>query len=296
MKRMMMATLVAVVLFGMAACGGRQAAWDGRGERGERDSALADEGALLVSEGDAFWDQRTDPERIRDAIARWEQAVELDPDDGELWAKISRGYYFLADGYLRDDDKAYTEAMEKGTRAGEEAMMAFSPEFAERMQRGAKVGEGIEVLGPEALDAMYWYATNLGKWAGKQSIAIRLRHRSDIEQTMSRILELDEMYFHAAGHRFFGALYALLPGFAGRDLDKSREHFEKSIALAPNYVATRVLMAENLAVPLRDREMFETQLRFVLDAPDDIIPELVAETLVEKEKARELIAKIDDLF
>ena len=57
-------------------------------------------------------------------------------------------------------------------------------------------------------------------------------------------MALDENYFFAGPHRYFGAMYGLAPGFAGGDMDKSREHFEKAIALAPNYLGSRVLYLE----------------------------------------------------
>jgi hypothetical protein len=111
---------------------------------------------------------------------------------------------------------------------------------------------------------------------------------------MTRALELDETFFHGAPHRYFGAYWSLLP--VGRDLDKSKQHFERSLAIAPNYAGTKVLMAETYAVKKQDRVLFDKLLAEVLAMPDGAIPELEAETRIEKEKARELQAKVNDLF
>jgi hypothetical protein len=57
-----------------------------------------------------------------------------------------------------------------------------------------------------------------------------------------------------------------------------------------------VLMAESYAVKKQDRALFAKLLDEVLATPDAVIPDLVPETRIEKDKARELKAKIDDLF
>jgi hypothetical protein len=141
---------------------------------------------------------------------------------------------------------------------------------------------------------MYWYAVNLGKWSRAKGIAALLGNKDRVKGVLERVLALEETFFHGAPHRYFGVYWSLLP--VGRDLDKSKQHFERSLAIAPNYVGTKVLMAESYAVKKQDRALFAKLLDEVLATPDAVIPELVPETRIEKDKARELKAKIDDLF
>ena len=122
----------------------------------------------------------------------------------------------------------------------------------------------------------------------------RQRNKDRAKGVMTRALELDETFFHGAPHRYFGAYWSLLP--VGRDLDKSKQHFDKSLAIAPNYAGTKVLMAESYAVKKQDRALFDKLLGEVLAMPDNAIPGLEAETGIEKDKARELQAKVNDLF
>jgi hypothetical protein len=86
------------------------------------------------------------------------------------------------------------------------------------------------------------------------------------------------------------------PGFAGGDMKKSKQHFEKSMSIAPNYIGTKVLMAEVYAVKEQDRALFEKLLDEALAASDDTLPGLEPETRIEKEKAREMKAKARELF
>jgi len=277
------------------ACAGRTAAWEA--DSAAMASAGEEGGAAEVkAEAAAHWAKRTDAEEIRKAIALWNKAVEADPKDAESLVNLTHAYYFLADGYLRGDDEAYLSTLDQGVSYGERALMAISPEFEKRMRGGDKLEEAIESIGVDGVGALYWYATNLGKWAKKKGFAVLLGQKDKVKAIMERCLKLDATFFHGAPDRYFGAFYAIAPGFAGGDLDASEKHYATSLELAPYYLGTRVLMAENLSVKRQNRELFEEQLKIVLDADENAVPELRPESLVEKAKAKELQQKADDLF
>ena len=106
-----------------------------------------------------------------------------------------------------------------------------------------------------------------------------------------RALELDASFYHNGPDRYFGAFYAVAPPFAGGDVVKSQEHYEKSLAAAPYFLGTKVLMAENLATKLDDIEMFDRLLAEVLAADLSAVPpEILPEMEIEQGKAKELQA------
>ena len=88
------------------------------------------------------------------------------------------------------------------------------------------------------------------------------------------------------------------------DLIKARSYFEKAIAKAPYNMATKVLWAENLSVKEDKQDEFKALLKEVIEfdvnawttdnaeAGADLGPELTR----EKEKARRILAKADELF
>jgi len=285
--------LFACALVVGAGCAGRKAAWEKGGDQKAQGSGDA---ASMIAEGDAHWAKRSDPNEIRAAIASWEKAAAADPKNVDLLVKLTRANYFLADGFLRDNDKEYLKYMDIGVKWGEKAMIASSPEFDAKMRGGAKLPEAVPLIPKEGVPAMYWYASSLGKWAKRKSFAVLLGQKDNVRALMTRVLELDANYYHAGPHRYFGVFYAVAPNFAGGDLKKSKEHFEKSLQLAPNYVGTKVLWAEELAVKEQDEATFDKLLNEVLAAPDDVIPELKPEVMVEKQKARELLASKEDRF
>ena len=58
-----------------------------------------------------------------------------------------------------------------------------------------------------------------------------------------------------------------------------------AVSAACNYASTRILMAEFLAPKKQDEKMFDDAIARVLAMPDDVIPEVTAETVAEKKKA-----------
>jgi hypothetical protein len=65
---------------------------------------------------------------------------------------------------------------------------------------------------------------------------------------------------------------------------------------APDYLATRVIRAEYLAVAAQDMKMFEEDLTYVINADPNKIPEVAAENTKEQEKAKKLLEKKGELF
>lgn len=287
----------------LGACGGSyESAWDeeqggSSGQGSETTAASGTDRAALIAQGDEAWAGRSEEAQVRAAIAAWEQAVEMDGSDHETWVKISRGYYFLADGHLRwTNPDAMGENWQTGIRAAERALRALSPDFAQRMSAGENITEAVAVLGADAVPALYWRASNLGKWARADGFATVLSYKDEIRAVMTRCLELGRDYFFTGPDRYFGAFFAIAPAYAGGDLDRSRQHFEYSIGQQPNYFGTRVLMAENLAVKLQDREMFVTQLQYVIDGDPTALEGAEPENAVEQRKAREMMERVDELF
>jgi len=300
MSRVRIAFASAVSLALLAGCGSsRQSAWD---TTTPEHHATANERAQAATAGqtaDQAWAERGDEARLRAAIAAWEQVVAANPQDHETLTKLSRAYYFLADGHLSFDEAHHDEMMstfEKGTQAAEHSLMALSSDFAQRMQAGTRIEEAVSILDRSAVPALYWRSANLGKWAAAQGFATLLSYKDEIRAVMTRCLELDANYFYAGPHRYFGAFYARAPSFAGGDLNRSKEHFEASLRVAPDYFATRVLYAQDYAVKAQDRATFDAQLTYVLQHDPSTLADVEPENRIEQRKARDLQQRAGDLF
>ncbi|MEO1266910.1 MAG: TRAP transporter TatT component family protein [Myxococcota bacterium] len=267
----------------------------------------------LVAEGDALWGERVEEAKLTQAIAKWEEAAKAATPNrtaeerrlalAELYTKIARGHYLMADTHIRfagGDDDVREDRMKatfnNGVTSAEKALALYSPKFAEAIRNNQDVEDSIPLLDKSAVPAMYWYAASIGKWASYVGFAEIVSRKDSIKMMMDRVYELDSAFFFGGPPRYLGAFFSRLPGFAGKDLDKSRQFFEESIKAAPGYLGTRVLMAQDLALQLEDKELFRTQLEFVVNYDLSQSPEIAAENTFEQRKAKKLLEDMDDLF
>ncbi len=114
---------------------------------------------------------------------------------------------------------------------------------------------------------------------------------------MERVQQLDATYFHGGPHLFLGMYFGGRSQLLGGNPDLAREHFGKVFEITQGrFLLAQVLYAENYAVQIQDRELFEKTLQQVLDAPDDIDPREMLITAISKGIAQKLLDKADELF
>lgn len=285
--------VVLLLAVGLAACGGRRSVLvEETGPIEKKGDATA-----LIEKAEALWQERADRAKAEQAIAAWEEAARLDPTRADVQLALSYAYYFLANAHLKwaDDEEGMLAAYDKGVVSGERAIRLLSPEFAEKIKNGVSWEEAIPTVGKEGLPAMYWYATNLGKWALLDGFTTILSLKDRVAAIMQHCLRLDETFHHGAPHRYFGVYYTKIP-FPGGDLPKSKEHFERAVAIDGNYLDTKVLYAAEYAVKAQDKELFVKLLNEVVAAPDDIVAGMEPETANAKRTARQLLEEIDEYF
>jgi len=266
--------------------------------------------ALKVQDGDAAWADRLEKAKLEKAIATWEEALTLQPqgDDAaqrkalyDVHVKIARAYYLLADGHVRfevedpDESEEMQKLYDKGVIAAEKALYIQSPEYKKAIDKETPREEAIDLLTKDAFPAMYWYATNLGKWALIEGIAESLGHVDTIKKMIERIKSDQPSFFYYAPYRYLGGYYTKLP-FPGGDAEKSKKNFTTAIEKAPNYLGSRVLYAQMYAIGEDDEALFKEQLQIVLDTPADVDPAIAPENTIEKKKAKLLMDNIDEHF
>lgn len=246
-----------------------------------------------LARAEAAFAKRDDMKSLAESIVHYEEAVRLDSQNLGLYEILARANYFLADAHLRDQQEkqeaAYNKAIEWGERC-----MGLNPAFKAKLDAGSKAEDSFDVLPKEYTGCLYWSAAALGKWATLKGFATRVANKGRIAKLVERVTVLDPTYFYGAPDRYWGAYYAILPGFMGKDLNKSEAHFKKSLEIAPNYFGTKVLVAERLATERQDRAMFKKNLDEVIAADPNIDPAIAPENKVEQLKAKELLAQIDE--
>lgn len=240
---------------------------------------------------DSLWARRGDPAQARQALAAYRKAAQSAPDDYAVWARTSRACYLVAH-YVEKSEDARDSLLLFGVEAAKHAL-SLLPAYAEELKSSGSEKKAAAKTGADGVEALYWYTANLGLWVADKNIFTRLANKGKLEAFNRRILELDETFFYGAAHRFLGALPTKIPG---GDLNDSKAHFQKAVAIAPNYFATRTLFAELYAVKAKDKAEFTAQLEYVLKTDPNALPETAPENGYEKEIAKDLMAKRDKLF
>ena len=254
--------------------------------------------AALVTAGEAAWKERKDAAKIRVAITAWNKALAIAPKDAETRIKLSRAYYFLADGYLRTDDEKEAEMKAtflKGMKEAEIALALKVPQYRKDFCAEKTFVQSIATADKSAVPAMYWFATNLGKWGLEEGLTTILKYKDDIKAMIDRVETLQPDYFYHAPYRYFGVYWTKIPVFRG-DEAKSKAAFEKSIKGAPQYLATKVLMAQRFCTKWKDPKLFVKLLHEVAAFDLNTAPELAPENAIEKAKAKELYEDADTYF
>ena len=284
----------------VAACSTtRESAWETSGDSAALDEAAMAEKTRHVEQANAAWPNRADPAQAKATVDALRAASEVDPSDGHLLADLSHAIYFYADCHLRfdeDDPELYKDTHEQGTKAAEQALSALSPAFAERMAKGELIEDAVGVLNADAVPALYWRSSNMGRWATLESFATLLSYKDEIRAIMEFCLEKYPTYWYQGPDRYFGVFYARSPGFAGGDMKKSAMHFNIAIDAQPDYWGTRILMAEEWAIKEDNRALYEELVSYVLAGDPNVIPEIKPENECEQRKARKLMDDIDEYF
>jgi hypothetical protein len=243
----------------------------------------------------AVWTaERGSKDGLQKAIDMLEALVTAEPEHQDALILLSRSYYFMADGYT-DEIEGKQPLFETGVYYGERAMAADAS-FKALIEQGKKKSEAVSSLQKDDIMAIYWTASNLGKWAKSQGFSTLVKYKGYVASMMGHALELDETAFYGGPPRYWGAFYAAAPGFAGGDMGKSKEMFEKTKAMNPEYLGTYVLYADYYAKKAQEKDLFRSLLQHVLDTPADVLPEMLPEQNVEKQKAQRLMDSIDDHF
>jgi tetratricopeptide (TPR) repeat protein len=247
------------------------------------------------AEGDALWEQRDDRDMLVEALARYEIAIATDARDRHVGERLARGYYFLGDAYETQDDAriaAWDQSIAWGKRC-----LAINAQIAALLAKGDETeATAIRAATIEDVPCLFWTATAIGRWSRLKGPAATLAHVATVKAYITRVEDLDPDFYYRAADRYWGAYYAVIPSFAGKDLTKSKEHFDKALEHAPGFVGTKVLLAEFWAVEVKDRATFVTSLNEVLAADENVVPEIRPEVLAEKRKAAALLAREDELF
>jgi len=272
-------------------------------------NGLAD---TLSASGDVFASD-DDPELIRDAtpfaLKTIESLLASAPEHQGLLLQACQGFTQYGFGFVELDAEAVEPEDFAAARAlRERALKLYLRAHGYCMRalelRHPGIGAGLtrdptSALGatrPEEVPLLYWSGVSWGAAVtlGKERPDL-LADWPAVEALLRRALELQPSWNQGAIHE---ALISIdcLPATMGGSLERAREHYRAAVELSGGRrVSPHVTMALGL-VGTQNRAEFERLLELALDVDPEAEPSARLQNLLLRERARRLLARVDDLF
>jgi len=228
-----------------------------------------------------------------------EGLLKQDPDNAWILENLAEGFCGYAFSFLEDTEPGrasslYARGKDYALRAtiirtGREKWQDLS------LDEWSRALKEVEVAHQSPL---FWLGQCWGGWLMQNLDSVEaFADIPRLEILMKKVHELNPAFHHAGPNLFLGAFYGGRSKMLGGNPEKSRHHFEKALKLTENkYLLVRLLFAKTYAVQNQDRELFESQLQAVLQAPPNLFPEQRLANEVARKKATQLLDQIDELF
>lgn len=237
---------------------------------------------------DSLWAGRQDPDNALDALYAYEYLASRDSTALPVWANLVHAYYFNAD-YVQWQNLSRRDSLFAEGYTLTRQILNRSKTYQSVLASSGDPQLAVQSLGPEYNQVLYWGAACLAKWAATKGEIVQRGQRPWILAVINHIHALDANFYHGAYDRFLGAMLCVDPMAGENALMRAREHFEKSIAEAPDYLGTYTLMAEFYARKTNDENLFYQLLtRVVTSRVDERIP-FAPENFYEKKRAEYLL-------
>lgn len=257
----------------------------------------------LIEHGVAAMNRETDLELARASIPANLKMIEAlllaDPDNSAYRVQAAMGFHGYAMGFVEVSEPG--RARDLYRRAFDHAMVALERAGMSPTVLAGDVAQMEQVLTKldvGAVPALFWTASSWGKWIELQlDDPARLAELPRVEALMRRVLVLDERYYHAGAHLFFGAYYGGRAPMFGGDFTRAVQHFDRAAELNQNRMHwVDVYRARYLLRQMGDRDAFHAALSRVLVAPASTNPDLNLANALARKAAGELLAREEELF
>ena len=198
----------------------------------------------------------------------------VEPDRARLMYAQSRDHGLVV---LGRRNKAFDKAVHAPFETFEKTLTGFKRSDAAALYTTATAWSGWIVNSPDSMEA----TSQLCK-------AVAL---------METVLDLDPSHRGGAAELYFAIYYAVRPRGAGQDLAKSQAFFQRAMEHGGrDSLLVRVAYAEFYARYAFDQPLFEKTLRDVLAHEGVDRPELRLMNAVSRQRARDLLERVDDFF
>jgi len=224
--------------------------------------------------------------------------INLDPENAQLHTYAAQAYYGLSYGFNEDSQPERGETFYlRGLKHG---LTALELNGAKNLRNGtiASFQEQVARMDEDDVATMFWTAGNWAKWVDMnrddaEAIAQLVRATA----LMQRVIEIDDTYYYGGAHMFFGVYYGSRAPLIGGNFSKSLEHFDRAREITDGkLLIADLLQAQYLARQQQDQQDFHNRLTSVVNAPENLMPEVSLQNKIAKRKAAYLLNKESEWF
>jgi tetratricopeptide (TPR) repeat protein len=214
-----------------------------------------------IAKADELFRQRTDPEKLREAVKLLAAARDPNRRNYETEWKFAKFNYFLG----------------KQTANEEESEKAF--------EAGVKAGKIASHIEPEKPDGYFWQGANLGEQAKRAPLTKGLTTIGEIRRIMHKVIELDPEYQNGSAYVALGQI-ELATRLTGGKAEKAIEYLKKAVEIEPENAYAQLYLAEAYLAVQKDAEA-KKHLDYILQMKPH--PEYLPEYNESQEKAKRLL-------
>lgn len=228
-----------------------------------------------------------------------EGMVKGDPENEHLLLLTSQALAGYAMGFAEDESPERAKVLYLRSRDYGLRVLREKAEFAQSENKPTDdFIVAVSFFDKDDLDALFWTAY---AWAGWINLSLdnpqAFADLARVQVMMQRVLDLDETYFFAAAHLFFGSMWGTKPKMLGGDPEKAKDHFERNIEITKgNFLLSHIYYAKYYAMKTFDEELFDQLLNHVNETPADALPGFQLLNMMAKEKAARLDSLKEEWF
>ncbi len=221
------------------------------------------------------------------------------PDHRELRNYAAEVYYGYAYGFIEDNQPQRAAKLYR--RGLNHALYNLHDQgISQTLLNGPlnELEQQLEQLNQKSVPALFWAASNWAKWIDhnrNQAEAIAQLPRAAL--LMQRVLQLDETFYYAGPHLFFGVYHGSRSPMLGGNFELSAKHFDKArqLNLQP-LLMIDLLQAEFLHRQMFDQQAFHSRLSKLIEQDVSAATDLALINNIAKRKAQRLLEKEAEWF
>jgi TRAP transporter TatT component family protein len=227
-------------------------------------------------------------------IALMEGMIINSPDNETLRNYAAQAYYGYAYGFIEDTDPQ--RAANFYQRGLKHALYNLNQSgLSQKILNGELqvLQKKLKSLDEDEVAALFWAASNWAKWIDhNRDKAEAIADLARAVMLMQRVMQIDETFFMAGPHVFFGVYNGSRSPMLGGNYTVSKTHFDKARSINNNQLLiVDLLQAQYLDRQQFDQQSFHQRLTKILNTPTSKNTDVRLINNIVKVKAKFLLEK-----